>query len=337
MRTAAVCLSAACAVLAAGCAGSPARPASRIADGVYAPSPAASSGPGATTWPDGTELRGTVTVPAGSTVTLAPGARVRATDGARLVVRGTLLAPAGGALTGGHWQGLVVARGGSARLTGIAVRGAATALTTEAGAGDTVLSGGTLEDVGSPFDLAAGTTTTLTRVTVRKVGGIAAVKGVLVADGLSYDKGGLEGIVVTGPASALRLTGSRLVGDGRYDGDMVTTSDAGEVSMSDTSVVGAHCAFHLVGVGRLALDRLSIHGNAYGFMAYGSAPGAVHRITDTDVYDNRDFGLEESPGVEQGRILVDGGYWGRDGGGPSSVIAQASGKVERTRPAAQPR
>lgn len=329
------------ALVVAGCSGSPARPAHRLAEGVYVPgtpTPAATttSSTTGTTWPDGTELRGTVTVPAGSVVTLAPGARVRAADGARLVVRGTLRAPSGGALTGSRWQGLVVARGGSAELTGVTLRGADTALTTETGAGPVALTRSTVEDVSSPLSLAAGTTTTLTDVAVRKVHGVALVKGVLVADRLSYDKAGLEGIVATGPAAALRLTDSRLYGNGQYEGDMITTSDAGEVTMSGTSVVGAHCAFHLVGVGRLTLDRLSIHGNAYGFMAYGSAPGAVHRITDTDVYDNRDFGLEETPGVEQGQILVDGGFWGRNGQTPAATITQVSGKVVRTHPVAAP-
>jgi hypothetical protein len=171
-------------------------------------------------------------------------------------------------------------------------------------------------------------------VQVRKASGASIVSGTLVADRLSYDKAGNPGMVITG---SLRLTHSVLYGNGRFEGDMLTTSKAQEITVSDTEIRDVHCAFHLVGVGKLALDRLSIHDNAYGFMAYGSDESVVHRITDSDVYDNRDFGLAETPGITQGRIVVDGGYWAHNGSTDLASLTQVTGKVERTNPEATKR
>ena len=289
--------------------------------------PTATAG-GTTTWPDGTLLKGTVTVPAGSTVQLVPGATVRAAKGASLVVAGTLLAPAGAHLTGTSWKGITVARGGSAALTRVDLTGGG--LATESGAGTTSLTDSTLSQAETPLSVGEGTTLRLAGVRVRKPSGASVVAGSLVADRLSYDKAGSPGMVITG---SLRLTHSVLYGNGRFEGDMLTTSKAKEITVSDTEIRDVHCAFHLVGVGRLALDRLSIHDNAYGFMAYGSDPSVVHRITDSDVYDNRDFGLAETPGITQGRIVVDGGYWADNGSTALASLTQVTGKVERTNPA----
>lgn len=299
------------------------------------PAPSAPTVSG-TTWADGAALRGTVTVPAGTTVTLAPGAHLAAAQGAKVVVAGTLLAPRGATLSGSGWDGITVASGGSVQLTDVALSGATNGLTTEAGARPSTLSGGSFHDVGYPLSIAAGTSLTVRDLDVKGVDGVSDVKGVLVADGLRYDKGSSTGILVSGPGSALRLTRSLLVGDGHYAGDMLNTDDAGELTVASTEIRDVHCAFHLVGVGKLTLDKVKVHKNAYGFMAYGSSTTTVHHITDTDVYDNRDFGLYESPGTTQGRILVDGGFWGRNGDSELASLTQSSGRVERTRPAAAP-
>ncbi len=309
-------------LLAAGCAGSP--PSDSSAE------PAGASAPATGTWADGTVLRGTVTIPAGSTVTLAPGATVRAAKGATLVVAGTLLAPDGGRLTGSGWSGVQIVKGGKAALTGVALDGSENGFLTEEGALPSSLLRVRITKVAAPFMLATGTTLTLDDVKVTDISGASVIKGTLDGDRLSYDKAGNPGIVVVG--GTLRLRDSLLYGNGEYDGDMVTTSKAREVTVSNTEVRDVHCAFHLVGVDTLTLDGLSLHDNAYGFMAYGSAPGQVHRITNTNVYDNRDFGLQESPGTEQGRIVVDGGYWGDNGSSEADTITQASGKIERVNP-----
>jgi hypothetical protein len=94
-----------------------------------------------------------------------------------------------------------------------------------------------------------------------------------------------------------------------------------------------HCAFHVIGVDQMTLTDLSLHNNAYGFMAYGSNPAKTQKITNTDVFDNRDFGLLETPGTVQGTVLVDGGYWGKNG----MDLSQITGRIKRTNPAAAPR
>jgi hypothetical protein len=327
------------ALAAGGCGGhSTAEPRAQLAPGVSVPtSTAVPVGGTAVTWPDGTRLTGAVVIPAGTVVTLAKGATVTASKGASLSVAGELLAPAGGALTGTGWRGVSVARGGHLDLTGVSLSGGETALRTEPGALPSALALSRLERAGTPLDVAAGSALTLTDVFVSKVSGASIIKGSVTGTRLSYDKAGNPGIVVQGAASTLRLTDSRLFGNGEYEGDMITTSSAGTVSVTGTEVTGVHCAFHLVGVHALELDRDALHGNAFGFMAYGSDPGVVHHVRDTDVYDNRDFGLEESPGVEQGQILVDGGYWAKNGSSAATSIAQTTGKVVRTDPADSPR
>lgn len=251
------------------------------------PSVPVPSATGPVTWTSGTVLRGTVTIPAGSTVTLAKDAVVKVADGAKLVLAGTL---SGGSLVGGSWEGIEVPKGATGTLNGVKV-------------------------VGAQQTVVAGT---------------------LVGRHVSYDKGGTSGIVLS-PGSALRLSDSLLFGNGKYQGDMITSDSAREVTVTRTEVRDVHCAFHLVGVDALALDTLSLHDNAYGFMAYGSKPGVTHTIRNTDNYDNRDYGLLETPGVDQGTIVVDGGYWGRSGSGVATVLAQASGKIQRLHPAVSPR
>lgn len=251
---------------------------------VAGPSVTAPPASGSVTWQDGTVLRGTVTVPAGSTVTLAPKAKVTAAEGSELVVEGRLLVPSGGAITGKSWGGLTVGSAGVVRATDLAM-----------------------------------------------AGGTALVKGTLEATRLRFDQGSRSGMVING---TLRLTDSELLGDGSYSGDMLTTDDARELTVKGTEIHGVHCAFHLVGVDALELSDLDVHGNAYGFMAYGSSTSRVHHITDSDVYDNRDFGLYESPGTKQGRIVVDGGYWGDNGDQAIDTLSQTTGKIERVNPLA---
>jgi hypothetical protein len=297
---------------------------------------AAASAPAPTTaaageWADGFVLKGTVTIPAGTTVRLAHGAAVAADKGSKLLVAGTLLAPAGGSVGGTDWEGITVARGGSLALTGVTVSGSG--ITTEEGALAATLTGSTISKATNPFFVAKGTTLALNDVKIRHADGPSAVYGLLVADKLSYDKGNNPGLVATGAASALRVKNSEFYGDGNYDGDMITTSKAGEVTFANTSLHDLHCAFHLVGVAKLSLDHLSIHDNAYGFMAYGSDPSAVHRITATDVYDNRDHGLQETSGTEQGKVVIDGGYWARNGDGALGTISQITGRISRVNPA----
>lgn len=311
-------------LLLAGCGAAAPKPVA--ASGPPVPTPVAGAG---TTWADGSVLRGTVTIPAGSTVTLAPGAVVKAASGARLIVAGTLLAPGGGTLGSKGWGGLQLVRGGKATLTDVALLGG---IATAEGSSGT-LTGGSITQADAPFDVALGSTLTLTGVKVHDISGVGLVKGTLVADHLSYDKAGHTGIVITGAMSVFTLSNSVLFGDGQFSGDMVNTDSAGELTVSNTEIKGTHCAFHVIGVDHLALSDLSIHNNAYGFMAYGSNPAKTQTITNTDVFDNRDFGLLETPGTVQGTVLVDGGYWGKNG----RDLSQITGKIQRTHPAAAPR
>jgi hypothetical protein len=306
-------------LLLAGCTATPhgATPVAEV-KGPPVPTPVAGTG---TTWADGTVLRGTVTIPAGSTVTTAPGATIVAVKGSRLIVAGTLKG-SGGVLGGKDWDGLQVARGGRLALTEVAVRGG---VTTAEGATAT-LTGGSITQADVPFDVALGSTLTLKGVKVSDISGVGLVKGTVVADHLTYDKAGHTGIVISGPRSVFRLTDSLLVGDGSYSGDMLNTDDAGELTVTNTEIKGTHCAFHVIGVDQLALSGLKIHSNAYGFMAYGSNPAKTQTITNTDVYDNRDFGLLETPGTVQGRMAIDGGFWGRNG----RDLSQTTGKIMRT-------
>ena len=284
---------------AAGCAGGSAAPAAQeVTPGVFVPTSAPTTPSG---WPDGTVLKGTVTIPAGQTITLAKGAHLTASKGAQVVVLGTLLAPAGGTFGGRDWKGITVGKGGTATLQGVSLDGAG--LAAEAGAKAVSLTSGTITKASQPLNAAAGSTLTLTDVKVTSVQGVSVVKGALRATRLSYDKGSESGMVISGAASSLTLTDSHLFGNGLFESDMVITSDAGDVTIVGTEIDRVHCALHVVGVHRLTVTGSSLHDDAYGLMAYGSDPGQVHRITDTDVYDNRDFGLQESPGVTQGQVL----------------------------------
>lgn len=312
--------------LLTGCA---AQSAPEAAPALAGPSAAAPVAGSPAVWKSGMVLRGAVTVPAGATVTLDKGAALTADKGASLVVVGTLLAPAGGSIRGSGWDGLTVSKGGSVTASGLTLDGAG--ITTATGAGAVTLTGGTVTGAATPVSVALGSTLTLVDTKVSKVEGTSEVKGTLVGRGLRYDKGSNSGIVFSGSGSALRLSDSLLFGDGKFNGDMVITDDAGEINVVRSEVRDVHCAFHVVGVGKLELSGLKIHDNAYGFMAYGSAPTVTHHVTNSDVYDNRDYGLFESPGTVQGRIVVDGGYWAKNGSSEAATLTQSTGKIERLR------
>ncbi len=237
-------------------------------------------------------ITGTLTVPAGTTMTLAPGSHLRFTSGARLVVQGTLRAAGTVTLDGSDWNGVVVAQRGGLDVANGTISGATNAITVQAGAQAT-LDHVRITGESSPFVVLPTGRLTLRHVTVARAQTQSTIDGTLHATALDYNKGASEGITALQGTARITIVNSRLHGDGPNTGDMLSMRKGDALTVSNTEVTGAHCAFHIVGLRSLALDHVNIHGNSYGFMMYETSKTGTKTIVNSNIVDNRDFGIDE--------------------------------------------
>lgn len=229
-------------------------------------------------WNSSTPLKGSVTIPVGTTITVEAGTKLAVGSGVRITVLGTLLAPNGLTLSGSSWDGLVVL--GKAELTNFVETGA-----------------------GTPFRVGPAGSLTIHGGNISGVSGSSDVEGSLVADGLHYNKGDGGGINSNNGTGSISIDRSVLTGTGRNSGDFFGLYGAKSISLTNSEMTGAHCAFHVMGVRDMKLLNDNIHGNSYGFMMYGSADSGVKTITNTRITHNL-FGFDEGSAATHNGVIV---------------------------------
>jgi hypothetical protein len=233
----------------------------------------------ALTWDSATVIKGQVNIPVGQIVTVAPNTKIIVADGARITVSGTLNAPTGLTLSGKSWDGFVVI--GSATISNFVESGAS-----------------------RPFQVGPAGSLTIHGGNVSGVNGSSDVEGTLLADALHYDKRAGAGINSNNGTGSITIDRSVLTGAGRNTGDFFGLFGAKSITLTNSQMTGAHCAFHVLGVENMKLDHDNIYGNSYGFMMYGSSNTGTKTITNTTIKNNL-FGFDEgSSSTHNGPILI---------------------------------
>lgn len=256
-------------------------------------------------WNSQTQIKGTVTIPVGETVTVAPSSVIKLSPGSQIVVNGELLAPGGLTLVGTNWNGLVVV--GSATISAFNESGAK-----------------------MPFRVAGGGKLTIHGGTISGVNGSSEVEGLLKADGITYNKGSGVGISSNNGTADISIDHSTLLGAGRNSGDFFGIYGAKSITLTNSQMAGAHCAFHVMGLQNMKLNNDNIHNNAYGFMMYGSSAIGTRSITNTSIANNN-FGFDEGgASTKNGVITISHSYIKKNG----QDLGLATGKVFITEPLA---
>jgi len=230
-------------------------------------------------WDSATKIDGVVTIAAGEVVTVAAKTTINVAEGSKIVVAGTLIAPSGLVFSGKNWEGLEIT--GLAQLTDFKMSGAQTSFL--------VTPTGRLELRGAQISGVRGT---------------SIVEGVLVANNLKYDKGDGAGIQSSEGKGVISIDQSILTGSGRSSGDFFSLSGLKSISLTNSKMSGAHCAFHVTGVESMILKNNYIFDNAYGFMMYGSSKLGSRKISQTTITKNN-FGFDEgSASTRNGLITI---------------------------------
>jgi len=245
--------------------------------------PAHSSTTASSTWNSATVLKGDVTIPAGQTITVAPNTVIHPAAGTKITVLGTLNADQGLTLASASWVGLSVV--GKATLTSFNESGAQT-----------------------PFRVGKLGTLTIHGGKISGILGSSDVEGIFIADNMNYNKGDGGGINSSNGTGSITIDRSTLTGSGRSSGDFFGLYNAKSITLTNSEMTGAHCAFHVLGLTNMTLTMDSIHGNAYGFMMYGSSNQGIKTITGTSITDNS-FGFDEgSASTHNGAIVITSSY-----------------------------
>jgi hypothetical protein len=248
---------------------------------------------GATTWSDGQQLTSSITIAAGDVVTIAPGATITVAANAIITVAGTLTAssasPTHAKLTGTGWTGIVVASGGTLSLDGVDIAGASAALDVQGGAAKAEYDDGTIDGSSFPFDVEKGAALTTAHATVTTAMGGSQVSGAFTATYLDYDSNGYAGITTADPAATLSVENSTLHGSGPYADFLVSAGGAASFHVAHTDISNVHCGFHFDAITGFDISYTNVHGNAYGFMLYGSSGDAARSVSYSNVDDNTDY------------------------------------------------
>ena len=246
-------------------------------------------------------------------MTLAPGSQLRFASGASLLVKGTLVVAGPVNLSGTGWTGIVVAEGGSLNLSRATIAGATNPVMVQGGA-KAALTRVTITEESSPFTVLTGGSLSLDTVTVADARDQSSIDGTLTATSLDYNKGAGEGFTAIKGTAQITISHSLLHGDGPTTGDMLSMRSGDSLSVTSTEITGAHCAFHLIGLNSLALDHANIHDNSYGFMMYQKSARGTRVITNSNIDNNRDYGIDEgSSSNTNGPITVTHSYIAHNG------------------------
>jgi hypothetical protein len=243
---------------------------------------------------DGDHLTASLEIPAGMTVTIAPGARIVAAPGVVLTVSGTLVvasatshariataAPQPDATAA--WGGIVVASGGRLDADGLDLGGATTALKIAAGSAGARYDDGTITDASVPFQIEAGARLDTTHAAVVNAGSTSGIAGDFHASYLDYETHGVAGGLITNDPSAIfDATDSTFHGMFLGGGDYITSYASSRVHVAYSTITESHCAFHFDDVASFEIDHVTAGAatptgaggkDVYGAMLYGSGAG----------------------------------------------------------------
>jgi hypothetical protein len=245
------------------------------------------------TWSDGQQLTSSVTIAAGNVVTIAPGATITVAANATITVAGTLTAssasPAHAKLTGSGWTGMVVASGGTLTLDGVDIAGASAAIDVQGGAAKAEYDDGTIDGSGLPFNVEKGAALGTAHAAVTTAMGGSQVSGAFTATHLDYDSNGYEGITTADPAATLSIEDSTLHGSGPFADFLVSAGGAASFHVAYTDISNVHCGFHFDAITAFDISYTNVHGNAYGFMLYGSSGNSTRSVSYSNVDNNTDY------------------------------------------------
>jgi hypothetical protein len=246
------------------------------------------------TWSSGQMLTTNITIPAGTTVTIDPGAQVDVGAGVTITVDGTLTAAAASnhaSLTGASWIGIVVASGGTLQLDGVDITGASAALDVQGG-GTAEYDDGTIDQSAASFDVAKGGTLGMKHSTLTGAAGTCSVAGSFTADYLTYTGGGsglFDGIVTTDTGAKLSIEDSTFSGpgaNGPLHDMLVAQNGAAQFHVAYTDIKSVHCGFHFDELSEVDISYVNDDSNAYGFMLYGSGGAGPFTVTYSNLYSN---------------------------------------------------
>ena len=205
-------------------------------------------------------------------------------------------------MTGTTWQGLIVGPGGTLDVDGIEISGAAAAIWTQkANIGATIKDG--IISAATPFKMEPGSALTVDHSTVTATSG-SAIAGTFVATYVTYDKTTGPGLTLADAAGTMSITDSTLKGAG--GGDYVIANQGTAVNVSYTTITGSHCGFHFQPVAKFTIDHVSVTGNSYGAMLYGSTTGGA--ITSSNFRDNSTVDIDYTAGAVNGPVTIDSSF-----------------------------
>ena len=286
-------------------------------------------------WHDGLTLSASVVVPAGMTATIDPAATINLASGVTVTITGTLTASSAtthAKLTGSGWTGIVVAGGGTLNLDGVDLAGSTTALDLQMGS-TVEYDNGTITAAATPFKVESGGALVTKHSTVTGTLGGSTIAGSLTASYLNYDSNGHEGITTTDPGAQLSVEDSTLHGSGPVADFLVSGGGATKFHVAYSDISNVHCAFHFDTVGEFDVSYTNIHGNAWGFMLYGSGGAGPFTVT----YSNVDTNSAYAYGTlgSNGPITFDNDYVTGATSDPASTVSitnPSSGQVAGTGP-----
>jgi hypothetical protein len=261
---------------------------------------------------DGAKLSAPLEIPAGTTATIPPGAKIVAAAGVTITVRGVLVvasaqkhARIGTAApptdSTQEWGGIVVESGGQLQADGLDLADAAHALSLKSGSLPSRYDDGTISGAQFPFQIDNGARLDTAHAAVAHATSSSGISGELHASYLDYDTTGLGGGLITnGPSAVFDATDSTFHADSVGGGDFITTYGAALVHLAYSTVNDAHCAFHFNDVTQFELDHVSAGLRAdakpgpwvvYGAMLYGS--GAGPNVISNSNFSGTDWAFEQ--------------------------------------------
>jgi hypothetical protein len=273
---------------------------------------------------DGATLTAPLEIPAGTTATIPPGAKIVAAPGVTITVRGVLVVASAkkhariGTATPPtdstqEWGGVVVESGGQLQADGLDLDGASQALWLKGGSLPSRYDEGTISDAQVPFQIDKGARLDTAHAAVAAAGAASGISGEFHASYLDYETTGLSGGLITSDATAVfDATDSTFHGANVGGGDYITSYAAALVHVAYSTINDAHCGFHFNDVDRFEIDHVTTGTRAgampgpwvvYGAMLYG---GTGPNVISNSNFAGTEFALDQEQA--QGPLTITNTY-----------------------------
>ena len=203
------------------------------------------------TWEDGTKLAGVVRIVEGTTVTIAPGAKITCNEATQILLGGTLKVSAKdkhAKISCAKWTGITVASNGKLDIDGLDIENAAVGYQTTANAGDSVIKNSKITTCVRPFVVGEKSKLTLDHVEASVPTTVGAfdksyveVFGTLEAHYLTYEAQGNEGIMTREGGSTTMLLNVQylpLCENGSFDVHALSMTSIDSSNFSRASSIG---------------------------------------------------------------------------------------------------